>query len=178
MSNELNIKLLEKASNTFLKETIKNAEDCLKSYHDTESIVTNKSVSLLQITFPILIALLGYIISDYGSKNVLGHASFTALLECMVIAVSIAFLFEVLFIKKVALLGAEPFHIIQDDIVTNDVKDEELRYLRTRVYSLQEAINCCKVSQSTRKVKYKRSINMLVVGTLIVSLISFLFLLC
>ena len=172
MENQLNQDLLYTASAKVLHEIKIEAIDCLKSYHETENIITNKAIGLLQILFPVFVAIFGFIVIELQNNRnsvILCVASF----EAIVIFLAVYSLYEILVLKKVALSGSVPSDVLKLDIVNKSQDENLLHFLRIKIYSLQNAISACQVSHEMRKNKLKMSLNILLTGTCLVLVIFF-----
>ncbi len=166
----LDEKLLYLASENTLVNLKADATELLKSYHETETIITNKSTSLLQFLFPVLVGIFGYILVEIQTKSN-PKLFWFACIEEIVIFLSCYYLFELLYLKKVALSGVKPSNMLHDDIVKNDENGNTLQYLRLRVFGLQNAITACEASHDKRKTNFKNALNILMIGTSVVVLI-------
>lgn len=173
----LNKDLLYLASENTLINLKADATELLKSYHETETIITNKSTSLLQVLFPVFVGIFGYILVEIQTKSNPKLLWF-ACLEEIVIFLSCYYLFESLYLKKVALNGVKPSNMLHEDIVKNDQNENTLQYLRLRVFGLQNAITACEASHDKRKTNFKNAINILMIGTSIIVIIFSLVLIC
>ncbi|HLO43435.1 MAG TPA: hypothetical protein VK175_03810 [Leadbetterella sp.] len=166
----LNEDLLYLASENTLVNLKADATELLKSYHETETIITNKSTSLLQVLFPVFVGIFGYILVEIQAKSN-PKLFWFACLEEIVIFLSCYYLFESLYLKKVALSGSKPSNMLHDDIVKNDKNENTLQYLRLRVFGLQNAITACEASHDKRKTNFKNALNILIIGTSVVVVI-------
>jgi putative Mn2+ efflux pump MntP len=163
----LDEELLYLASENTLVNLKADATELLKSYHETETIITNKSTSLLQVLFPVFVGIFGYILVEIQTKSN-PKLFWFACIEEIVIFLSCYYLFESLYLKKIALSGVKPSNILHDDIIKNDQTENTLQYLRLRVFGLQNAITACEASHDKRKTNFKNALNIIMIGTSIV----------
>jgi hypothetical protein len=112
----LDEELLYLASENTLVNLKADATELLKSYHETETIITNKSTSLLQVLFPVFVGIFGYILVEIQTKSN-PKLFWFACIEEIVIFLSCYYLFESLYLKKIALSGVKPSNILHDDII-------------------------------------------------------------
>jgi hypothetical protein len=157
--------LLYKASIEVLEQLKNDADDSLKSWHETESIISQKANSMLQFLVPLAIGLFGFSF-DKLSNNSIDIMLFASLFELFVLIISVYFVYNVINLKKSALNGVTPSEILSDDVVNDYV-----HYVRLRVFGMQKAIECNMEVHKQRIIYYKKSLNVLTIGTLIVFIV-------
>lgn len=174
MEPELNQKLIYKASKDLLAKVKNDADELLKSFHDADLFITNKSISLLQILFPVFVAIFGFIIVEI-SNNRMSQLLFFSSIEGVVIFLSCYSLFEVLTLNTVPFAGTKPSMMLQDDIFLSSEEESLLQYLRIKVYGLNCDITIYQNSYQSRKASFKKGLDTLMVGTSFVVIIFVLF---
>lgn len=176
-NTKINLDLLNKASKDILIELRNDANENLKSLHDSENVITNKANGLLQILFPLFIAIFGFIVSEFIShKNI--YLLFFAICIEIIIAICCYNLFEILVPKTTALLGAKPSNNLDVDIIENSTNEENVNeFLKIKVYSLENAIAEATNSHLHRSKLLERALKILIIGTAIVAIIFLQFLL-
>jgi hypothetical protein len=176
MDNALNEDLLYRATKDVLIEVKNEAVDCLKSLHESENIVTNKANGLLQVLFPVFVAIFGYIVIQLPNKK-FDTILFIACLQELVIFLSCYFLFDILVSRKTALLGSSPEKMLQERVINKKKEENYIELLRLRVFSLNNAIKVATETNRVRTVLLFKALNFLMIGTSAVIIIFFLTLL-
>lgn len=164
MGKKLDTELLYLASKEILSDIKNEAVDNLKSLHESENIVNNKATGLLQVLFPVFVGIFGFIINEMSNNKTSKLLFFSSLLE-IVIFISCFYLFDILVLKKVALVGFKPSNILEKDIVEDTENENHLQYLRIKVFSLQNAIEKTQESNTKRAKSLQNALNILIIGT-------------
>lgn len=164
MEKILNEELLYLASKEILIDVRSEAIENLKSLHESENIINNKATGLLQVLFPVFVAIFGFIINEVSNLRLSKMLIFASILE-IIIFLSCFYLFDILVLKKVAILGYKPSNILKSDIVEDSEEENYIHYLRIKVYSLQNAIEKTEISNKSRATALKNALNILLIGT-------------
>lgn len=169
---KLNESLLYNASIEVLEQLKNDAQDCLKSWQETESIISQKASSMLQFLMPSVIAIFGFMISRFDNF-VLDYLLMACFFEIIILCLSIFYVYNVANLKSVALSGVTP-----SDILNEHVFNDYNHYLRIRIFGLQKALDLNELVHNKKIKSYKTSLKILVFGTiaiiLVFSLLSFL----
>lgn len=163
--NKLNESLLYKASDDVLAQLKNDAEDCLKSWHETELIISQKANSMLQFLVPSAIAIFGFMIDRYN-KIMIDNLVVVCFIEIIILSVSIYYIYRVVSIKITALYGVTP-----SDMLTEHVFNDYKHYLRNRIFGLQDALDHTEVVHLERIKSYKIALKTMVIGTFIVFIV-------
>lgn len=163
--NTLNNDLLYKSSTEVLQQLKNDADDCLKSWHETESIISQKANSMLQFLIPSVIAIFGFMLSRFNNF-VFDYLLFACFFEIIILCSSIFYAYNVATLKPVALSGVRP-----SDMLNEDTYNDHTHYLRNRIFTLEKSININESVHNQRIKDYKRSLKIIVIGTFIVIIV-------
>lgn len=158
--NTLNNDLLYKSSTEVLQQLKNDADDCLKSWHETESIISQKANNMLQFLVPLVIAIFGFMITKFDNFE-FDRLLIACLIEIIILCLSIYYIYSLINLKPVALLGVYP-----SDILSEDTYEDYNHYLRVRISGLQKALDSNELVHIERIKNYKSALRILVGGTI------------
>lgn len=173
---EENLKVLDKIESIEALKLIKSeAEMVLDELFSSENIITNKANTIFQILIVLVFSLFGYLVTLFKDDVTNIYLIEVCFVLIFTSSISIYFLLKIIYPRINYSKGTIPSKILFDDIVIKDW--EELGILKNRIYNLEVAINNNKAFQLERITNFKKSINILLIGMLLVivnSLITFI----
>lgn len=172
----MNTDLLLKAKIESLLLIKDEAEKSLAGIQKIEDVITDKSNGLMRILISFFIIISGYSIKSV-TENKIDLLFYISIALVFLIGWVIWILYINILPQKTGVNGTNPSQLLQLDIISGESKSDELNLVRNRVYSLEKAITKSLQSHKVRHTRFMRANKILVIGLLVISLLTTLFLL-
>lgn len=158
--------ILGNIDNTYDLEYLKeDAEKYIDAQLESENILTGKATNIFQILVAVFISIIGYFVSTIGTEQ-----NDIIINCCMILGVFVfvSLIFMIPAIKPGTSFtnGVPPRNVLSSDILDGS-ETQILRFLKNRIYCLDNDIKENSNSQAKREFFYKISIYSLLTGLLV-----------
>ena len=135
---ELDMGVLDATLNEMLKEVRIEAEKMLASLHETEQIINVKATGLLQVLFPVFVAVFGFLIVKM-TNNEIDRIFLVGSIFEIIVFLSCFYLFQVLYVYTFIHKGSRPSKELYAELLSDDEYKTMNQFLKNKVYSLNNA---------------------------------------
>ncbi|QRQ99756.1 hypothetical protein [Dyadobacter sandarakinus] len=162
--------LLARTHTSVLKEVAEDAEKLLVNFHQSEQQINSKSVGMIQILLPLIIALAGYSISEFLKNGYRVLPMISAIMGIVLLA-SCGYFVTTLNLYSVSLVGGKPFDSLDEYLADDNELDAKNQFQRNRIHSLHQAIVNTEISNLARTSYFRKAYQVLLYGTILTAFI-------